>query len=187
MTSNYGFHEFPHNDETIGASSDVSVSVSLRGKFSRQKERFGAFYLAGSPVQSPRALFGEGTQSNPSENNPEHPAGWFFARVSCERIYSCVRRRAGAGAYCCEIIGIVMRGSIYFVYSAEKCFHLARRLSTASRGCRHVENVRGRTEMDEGRPAKRRGRRASVFRSRQKLLIRQCVHRAGRTIVELSE
>lgn len=47
-----------------------------------------------------------------------------FSRVSCElRIYSCVRRRP-AGAYCCEIIGIVMRDSIYFVYSAEKCFHL---------------------------------------------------------------
>jgi hypothetical protein len=32
-----------------------------------------------------------------------------------------------------------MRDSIYFVYSAEKCFHLARRLSAASRGCRHVK------------------------------------------------
>lgn len=50
----------------------------------------------------------------------------FFARVSCECVFIRACARRWANAYCCEIIGIVMRDSIYFVYSAEKCFHLAR-------------------------------------------------------------
>jgi len=72
----------------------------------------------------------------------------FFARVSCERVFirACARRQAGA--YCCEIIGIVMRDSIYFVYSAEKCFHLARPAGGTRQNHRERETDCRRTNRD---------------------------------------
>lgn len=78
---------------------------------------------ADSPWCSAVTLFGKETRRAFQPYRSPIP---FFARISCEYVFirACAWRRSGA--YCCEIIGIVMRDSIYFVYSAEKCFHLAR-------------------------------------------------------------
>lgn len=100
------------------------------------------FIISSSPRHSIATLFGEDTRQRRS---PTVRFSHAFPAKAC--IYSCVRRRR-AGAYCCEIISIVMRDSIYFVYSAEKCFHL--------RDCRREAGGKGENASNPARGTERR-------------------------------
>ena len=57
---------------------------------------------------------------------PTDVSSVFRARFLRVRIYSCMRPMMGECVLLRNYHGIVMRDSIYFVYSAEKCFHLTR-------------------------------------------------------------
>ena len=85
---------------------------------------FGTYYLTliHPDVQPLRCL----EKKRDGYFNPTDVSSVFRARFLRVRIYSCMRPMMGECVLLRNYHGIVMRDSIYFVYSAEKCFHLTR-------------------------------------------------------------
>jgi len=163
----------------------LSLSEASRAD-RRQKERFGAFYLALiHPVHS-RCLKKK-RKTTPARATPSTlPVG--FSRAFPASGYLLVRATTRRGGH------VLLRNYRHcharldlFCLFGGKVLSFGEATVDSEPRVPARQNARGRTEASEGRLAKRRRRRASAFRSRQKLLIRQCVRRAGWTIVELSE